>query len=211
MDFKEAFGRELKQYRRSRNITQEALAEMIGIHPRQVSKIETGEHFPNVTTLENICIALSISPKVLFGFELSEITASTGTGDKYTYKAVVEGNVVYIDNNNFRKQKVEKVNSSDEIDVKMVNIAKKTGRPITIQYYNDGENYKTIEYNPDGTHKIIKSNKDKEVDMLSGQIKRQLESSQGFDYYKLAEEALRSDAALDKFIYFLNGMKMARK
>ena len=81
MNFKEAFGKNLKQIRKSKNITQEALAEMIGIHPRQVSKIETGEHFPNSTTLENICISLSISPRELFNFNLQEIIAETGTGD----------------------------------------------------------------------------------------------------------------------------------
>ncbi len=36
--FKQAFGRNLKQIRKSKDITQEVLAEMIGIHPRQVSK-----------------------------------------------------------------------------------------------------------------------------------------------------------------------------
>ena len=156
MDFKLSFGKLLKQTRKSKNITQEALAEMVGIHPRQVSKIETGEHFPNATTLENICVALSISPKGLFDFDVFEFAESTGTGDKYVYKAVVEGNVVYLDNTNFRKQKVEKVNSSDEIDTKMINLAKKTGKPITVQYYNDNANYKTIEYYPDGSYKIIK-------------------------------------------------------
>ncbi len=82
ISFKEAFGKNLKDVRKSKGITQESLAEMVGIHPRQVSKIETGEHFPNSTTLENICIALSISPKELFNFELKEFTQETGTGSR---------------------------------------------------------------------------------------------------------------------------------
>ena len=37
INFKEAFGKNLKQIRKSKNITQETLAEMVGIHPRQIS------------------------------------------------------------------------------------------------------------------------------------------------------------------------------
>lgn len=208
--FKQAFGKRLKHIRKANNLTQEVLAEMIGIHPRQVSKIETGEHFPNSSTLERICISLSILPKDLFNFELREITEETGTGDKYTYKAVVEGNVVYIDNKNFRKQKVEKINSSSEIDTKMITMAKKIGRAITVQYCNDTDNYKTIEYYPDGTYKILKNNQEAETELLITDIKNSIQSGK-LDYFKLALGALNNNSDLEKLEYLLSGIKMARK
>ncbi len=211
MNFKEAFGKNLKQIRKSKNITQEALAEMIGIHPRQVSKIETGEHFPNSTTLENICISLSISPRELFNFNLQEIIAETGTGDKYTYKAVIEGNVVYLDNNNFRKQKVEKINSTNDIDTKMINMAKKTQKPITVQYYNDNENYKSIEYYPDGSYKILKDDKTSQVDILINEIGQIIKNKGMFDYFNLAAKALENNNDLEKLEFLLSGIKMGRK
>lgn len=211
MNFKEAFGKNLKQIRKSKNITQEALAEMIGIHPRQVSKIETGEHFPNSTTLENICISLSISPRELFNFNLQEIIAETGTGDKYTYKAVIEGNVVYLDNNNFRKQKVEKINSTNDIDTKMINMAKKTQKPITVQYYNDNENYKSIEYYPDGSYKILKDDKTSQVDILINEIGQIIKNKGMFDYFYLAAKALENNNDLEKLEFLLSGIKMGRK
>lgn len=61
-DFKHAFGARVKFIRKSRNLTQEKLSEMIDIHLRQMSKIETGEHFPSYKTLENLCFSLNIQP-----------------------------------------------------------------------------------------------------------------------------------------------------
>ena len=66
-DLRSAFGTNLKLIRKSKNITQEKLAEMIDIHPRQLSKIETGEHFPSYKTIEKICISLKEQPKNLLG------------------------------------------------------------------------------------------------------------------------------------------------
>lgn len=211
ISFKEAFGKNLKDVRKSKGITQESLAEMVGIHPRQVSKIETGEHFPNSTTLENICIALSISPKELFNFELKEFTQETGTGSRYTYKAVIEGNVIYIDNNNFRKQKIEKINSKTDVDIKMINLAKKTGQPITVEYFNNNQNYKTIEYYPNGTYKILKDNKKEETEILLKQIENLIKIKGKENYFKLAVKALENNQDLEKLEFLLSGIKMERE
>lgn len=211
ISFKEAFGKNLKDVRKSKGITQESLAEMVGIHPRQVSKIETGEHFPNSTTLENICIALSISPKELFNFELKEFTQETGTGSRYTYKAVIEGNVIYIDNNNFRKQKIEKINSKTDVDIKMINLAKKIGQPITVEYFNNNQNYKTIEYYPNGTYKILKDNKEEETEILLKQIENLIKIKGKESYFKLAVKALENNQDLEKLEFLLSGIKMERE
>ena len=211
ISFKEAFGKNLKDVRKSKGITQESLAEMVGIHPRQVSKIETGEHFPNSTTLENICIALSISPKELFNFELKEFTQETGTGSRYTYQAVIEGNVIYIDNNNFRKQKIEKINSKTDVDIKMINLAKKIGLPITVEYFNNNQNYKTIEYYPNGTYKILKDNKEEETEILLKQIENLIKIKGKENYFKLAVKALENNQDLEKLEFLLSGIKMERE
>ena len=211
ISFKEAFGKNLKDVRKSKGITQESLAEMVGIHPRQVSKIETGEHFPNSTTLENICIALSISLKELFNFELKEFTQETGTGSRYTYKAVIEGNVIYIDNNNFRKQKIEKINSKTDVDIKMINLAKKTGQPITVEYFNNNQNYKTIEYYPNGTYKILKDDKEEETEILLKQIENLIKIKGKENYFKLAVKALENNQDLEKLEFLLSGIKMERE
>lgn len=68
---KEAFGKKLKNIRLSKKLTQENLAELININQRQVSKIETGEHFPSANTLEKICNVLEVPPYELFDFEIN--------------------------------------------------------------------------------------------------------------------------------------------
>jgi len=208
---KHAFGRKLRQIRKEQNLTQEALAELVGIHPRQVSKIETGEHFPATSTIENICIELSVPVKELFNFDLFEVTEETGTGSQYTYKAVVEGNVVYIDNENFKKQKIEQVNSSGEIDLKMITMAKKIRQAITVQYCNGEDNYKTIEYYPDGTYKVLKNNKQTERDLLVADIKNVIVKDETFDYFKTALGALKNNSDLERLECLLSGMKMGRQ
>ena len=66
---KKEFGQNLKKIRKSRELTQEQLAELVGIHPRQISKIETGEHFPTAANIENLCKALNINVYELFSYD----------------------------------------------------------------------------------------------------------------------------------------------
>ncbi len=68
-DFKQKFGTRLKELRKANNLSQEHLAELINITPRNLSKIETGQAFPSSTKLEKILSALNIDAKKLFDFE----------------------------------------------------------------------------------------------------------------------------------------------
>lgn len=93
----------------------------------------------------------------------------------------------------------------------MLNLARKTGKPITVQYFSDNENYKIIEYYPDGTYRIVKDNKEKEEDLLADEIKNKIKNDGMGNYFKLAVEALSSNDALEKLEFLLSGLKMGRK
>lgn len=54
-------GSKIKQARKFKGLTQEGLAELIGIHEKQLSKIETGKSFPSRKNLEKIFSILNIS------------------------------------------------------------------------------------------------------------------------------------------------------
>lgn len=69
---KKGFGKNLKEIRKSKCITQEKLSEKIGINLRQLARIEAGESFVTAETLERICLELEVSPNILFNFPLSE-------------------------------------------------------------------------------------------------------------------------------------------
>ena len=72
-DVKKSLGKRIKFYREARNLTQEQLAEKIGINSKSLSTIECGQNFVTAQTLENISSALDISIKKLFDFEDSYI------------------------------------------------------------------------------------------------------------------------------------------
>ena len=75
LSLKEDFGKSLKAIRTLKGITQEKLAELIGIEQRQLSRIETGKSFISFGTLEKICLVLDVAPAELFKFDLdAEIT-----------------------------------------------------------------------------------------------------------------------------------------
>lgn len=66
MNVKKSFGEKVKRFRKQRNLTQEKLAELIDISPRNLSKIEVGECFVKAETLEKLLFALDISLDELF-------------------------------------------------------------------------------------------------------------------------------------------------
>ncbi len=66
MDFKKSFGEKLKRLRKNKNLTQEQLAEMIDVDPRNLSRIEVGSSFVKAETLEKILNALDVTTEQLF-------------------------------------------------------------------------------------------------------------------------------------------------
>ena len=66
MNIKQAFGKKIKEKRLQQNLTQEQLAERVGISPKSLSQIELGNNFISAENLEQVCNALNIQPKSLF-------------------------------------------------------------------------------------------------------------------------------------------------
>ena len=93
----------------------------------------------------------------------------------------------------------------------MINLAKKTGQPITVEYFNNNQNYKTIEYYPNGTYKILKDNKEEETEILLKQIENLIKIKGKENYFKLAVKALENNQDLEKLEFLLSGIKMERE
>ena len=68
MNIKLLFGKKVKEYRIKASMTQEELAEKIGISAKSLSQIELGNNFVSAETLDAICSALNAIPKQLFDF-----------------------------------------------------------------------------------------------------------------------------------------------
>ena len=70
-ELKIQFGRNLKDIRKQRNLTQEQLAEAVGVSVEFISHIERGINAPSFKTLENLSRKLDIPVWKLFKFESS--------------------------------------------------------------------------------------------------------------------------------------------
>lgn len=74
-DIKDLLGKRIKELRKEKNLTQEKLAELIDIDTRNIIKIENGETFPRLKTLEKLLEVFQIGISELFIYEhLQDIT-----------------------------------------------------------------------------------------------------------------------------------------
>ena len=69
MDTKQLLGKRIKELIKKKGISQEKLAEMIGVEPTALSNIVTGRNYPLFTTLEKIIKVLDVNFTDVFCFE----------------------------------------------------------------------------------------------------------------------------------------------
>lgn len=63
---KTLLGQRIKEIRKSKDLTQPALAELVNVDSKYISRIETGNSYPSLDTLESIASALNVEVKDLF-------------------------------------------------------------------------------------------------------------------------------------------------
>lgn len=68
MNRKELLGKRIKELRKTKNLKQEALAEKLNIEPRQLSKLETGRHYPSFETTLKLLEVFNIKFEELMNF-----------------------------------------------------------------------------------------------------------------------------------------------
>lgn len=68
-NIKKLLGHRIREIRRSKNLTQEKLAELVGIGTPNISYIETGKFAPSMDTLEKIAEVLEVKPFEMYMFE----------------------------------------------------------------------------------------------------------------------------------------------
>ena len=75
----ENFGKNVTKLRKSKNLSQEQLAEKVGLKKQSISNIERGNRYPTFETLEKIASVLKASPIELFGTEKEIMTSDVPT------------------------------------------------------------------------------------------------------------------------------------
>ena len=72
MNTKELLWLRVKEFRKQKKLTQEKLAEIIGVDNGYISKLEVGQNFPSITTLEKIADVLGVELYELFRYTNSK-------------------------------------------------------------------------------------------------------------------------------------------
>jgi len=69
MQTKNLLGARIREIRKLRQLSQEKLAEKVGVDPKQISRIEGGKSYPSMDTFESIAVALNVEMKDLLDFQ----------------------------------------------------------------------------------------------------------------------------------------------
>jgi len=75
-DTKKRIGARIKELRRQAGLTQEQLAERVGLDARHLSRLEVGRNFPSLDSLERIAVALNVALVEFFQFPGDETPAA---------------------------------------------------------------------------------------------------------------------------------------
>lgn len=68
-DLKKSVGKKIQIIRKSKGLTQERLAELIGIETPSLSYLETGKYSPSIETLQKLSDALQVQPWEFYYFD----------------------------------------------------------------------------------------------------------------------------------------------
>lgn len=66
---KEKLGARIKAFRKAKGLSQEQLAELVGIEQKHVSRLEVGTSYPTIDRLEKIAVALDVPMGSFFDAE----------------------------------------------------------------------------------------------------------------------------------------------
>ncbi|MCD7780118.1 MAG: helix-turn-helix domain-containing protein [Candidatus Gastranaerophilales bacterium] len=95
------FGKKLKTIRESLMLSQEELAEKVGLHRNSIARIESGKICPSFKTVEKFKMALGVDYKDLFSFDNERI--------KKNYKQSLEFKIEQLSDND-AKYFIESIN-----------------------------------------------------------------------------------------------------
>ena len=75
-DIKKMIGNRIQEIRKLRRMSQEAVAENIGIDPKHLSRIEVGRSFSSLPTLEKLAEVFDVEIRDFFDFDEKSLTVN---------------------------------------------------------------------------------------------------------------------------------------
>jgi len=216
-NLKEAFGLRLKEIRKNKKYTQEALSEMIDLSPRQLIRIENGENFPSAETLGKLSIVLNTSLNNLFNFNWNENTMNfaNSTYNKPTIKAIKNGNEYTLKPYNPSELKNAlplKPLTTETYESHLFELSKQQNKPITVDFFENKKIISIKTFSPDNKIKEVLSQNDiinsELYDYIISKIKKNSSNTNKLNYIKIAVESLDDKNSLNKLELLVQGMEL---
>lgn len=76
MDERALLGRRVKELRKAKGLSQEALAERMEVHPKYLGSVERGEQNPTLEFLTKLAAALDVELVALFNYAWQQMSAA---------------------------------------------------------------------------------------------------------------------------------------
>ena len=205
---KKCFGKQLRTYRKLKNLTQEKLAEMVGINLRQLARIESGESFVTAETLHNFCKILEISPKQLFDFDIEDEILMTTSNNNVSLKVIKSKNGIQFVNSNIIENKTNDIGDID-FQNRILRIARNINKNIIVEELKKDSVYQTKIYKPDGNIEIATGCYEEEnYNKLVNDIDNIKNDKNKINYKSLAYNSLSDKQALDELKSMIKGIEL---
>lgn len=218
-NLQEGLGQRIREIRKSRKLTQEVLSEMLDISPRQLIRIEQGHNFPSSETLGKISIMLGVSLRNLFDFKWDDevMYLATGTYNRPMLRLVKNNETAVVKHCTKAKEqfKVPKSVPFDDSDRLMLKIAKKTQKPVTVEYFDNEKRFAIKTFHPDGNiENVLSENSvinDEKCGYITQKIKEISDNSNKLEFIKLAFDAFEDKSSLSKLKAIIQGMELMQE
>lgn len=216
-NLKEAFGHRLREIRKGKNYTQETLAEMIDLSPRQLIRIENGENFPSAETLGKLSLFLNIELESLFRFKCNEdaMYLATGIYNKPVLKVLKNGEMAII--KSCSQSSIDEFKIPSPIKFKdsadyILKISRKTNKPIVVEYFENKERISIKMFYPNGKIEEILSKNDilncNQYNYIVSKLKKISSNSNKLEFVKLSIDSFENRDALEKLKILIQGMEL---
>lgn len=216
-NLKESFGSRLKEIRKSRNFTQETLAEMIDLSPRQLIRIENGENFPSVEVLGKLSIILKTSLESLFNFQWNEnsIHFSNEMRNSFSIKVIISEKFVTLKPNFPNLKNTEKptiYTKSSDLDEVLFKLSQQQTRSLTVEFFKNSKRIAIKIYHPDRRIEDLMSQEDLINNELYNNIITKLNKisseTNKLTYIKTAIDSLKDKKARKNLNLLILGMDL---
>ncbi len=215
-DFKVLFGQRIKELRKNRGLTQEKLAELVGMNQRQLSRIESGVNFASSETIVRLSIALDVEPKCFFEFDwqYSAEYLRTGTDERPLLRLVEKDNIVTVKSASVEPKVIKEIRKipADKSEESMIILSKKLNKPVTVEYFVGKNRIGVRTYYPDGTIENVITEQEtlleNRVNALIDKIKKLSSDTRYLEYLELATEALNDKKSFEELQLILKGIEL---